>query len=276
MKKIAFFLLLCAVAWLVKMSYDFFQLSAQNSELQTAVQHVVKSNAVLNDQVAALKRDQQKGVNAPHQTENTTTLQSIDPMFVVAQQLSVIELALNQKQAITALEKLHQLDINIETLPFADELKQGLHQSVAKDLQLVQQFSQANLKEQERITALLQQVDQRLNEALKQRELTITVEEQAGFWQRWFKLERIGDVKVGLNQRDLILKEVQLRLMMARQLLIQDQYLEFQQELQQIQQILKLLPDAQAQNLITQINQLKQTPKLAIPQLNTRMLVGSV
>ena len=276
MKKLAFVLLLCAIAWLVKMSYDFFQLSAQNSELQTTLQQVVKSNAVLNDQIAALKRDQQIAIDQSNPTENINALQNIDPMFVVAQQLSVVELALNQKQTIVALEKLHQLDINIENLPLAAELKQGLHQSVAKDLQLVQQFSQANLKEQERITALLQQVDQQLGEALKQRNLSIPVDEQTGFWQRWFKLERMSDVKVGLNQRDLILKEVQLRLMMARQLLIQDQYLEFQQELEQIQHILKLLPDAQAQNLITHIDQLKQTPKLAIPQLNTRMLVGAV
>ena len=276
MKKLAFVLLLCAIAWLVKMSYDFFQLSAQNTELQTALQQVVKSNAVLNDQIAALKRDQQIAIDQSNPTENINALQNIDPMFVVAQQLSIVELALNQKQTIVALEKLHQLDINIENLPLAAELKQGLHQSVAKDLQLVQQFSQANLKEQERITALLQQVDQQLNEALKQRNLSIPVDEQTGFWQRWFKLERMSDVKVGLNQRDLILKEVQLRLMMARQLLIQDQYFEFQQELGQIQHILKLLPDAQAQNLITHIDQLKHTPKLAIPQLNTRMLVGAV
>ena len=276
MKKLAFVLLLCAIAWLVKMSYDFFQLSAQNSELQTTLQQVVKSNAVLNDQIAALKRDQQIAIDQSNPTENINALQNIDPMFVVAQHLSVVELALNQKQTIVALEKLHQLDINIENLPLAAELKQGLHQSVAKDLQLVQQFSQANLKEQERITALLQQVDQQLGEALKQRNLSIPVDEQTGFWQRWFKLERMSDVKVGLNQRDLILKEVQLRLMMARQLLIQDQYFEFQQELGQIQHILKLLPDAQAQNLITHIDQLKQTPKLAIPQLNTRMLVGAV
>ena len=151
----------------------------------------------------------------------------------------------------------------------------GCSPSVAKDLQLVQQFSQANMKEQERITLLLQQIDQLLSDDLKNRNLNIPTDEQAGFWQRWFKLERINDVNIGLNQRDLILKEVQLRLMMARQILIQDQYLEFQQELEQIQSILKVLPDAQAQTLIKQLNQLKQTPKIAVPQLNTRALVGA-
>ena len=275
MKKIALVVLLCAIAWLVKISYDFFQLSAQNAELQGTLQQIVKDNAVLNDQLAALKRNQKTTDTEVSKTLNEVNVQGVDPMFLVAQQLSVVELALSQRQTIVALEKLHQLDINIQNLPLADELKQGLHQSVAKDLQLVQQFSQANMKEQERITLLLQQIDQLLSDDLKNRNLNIPTDEQAGFWQRWFKLERINDVNIGLNQRDLILKEVQLRLMMARQILIQDQYLEFQQELEQIQSILKVLPDAQAQTLIKQLNQLKQTPKIAVPQLNTRALVGA-
>lgn len=275
MKKIALVVLLCAIAWLVKISYDFFQLSAQNAELQGTLQQIVKDNAVLNDQLAALKRNQKATNTEVPKTLNEVNVQGVDPMFLVAQQLSVVELALSQRQTIVALEKLHQLDINIQNLPLADELKQGLHQSVAKDLQLVQQFSQANMKEQERITLLLQQIDQLLSDDLKNRNLNIPTDEQAGFWQRWFKLERINDVNIGLNQRDLILKEVQLRLMMARQILIQDQYLEFQQELEQIQSILKVLPDAQAQTLIKQLNQLKQTPKIAVPQLNTRALVGA-
>lgn len=276
MKKIILVVLLCAIAWLVKISYDFFQLSAQQVELQNTLQRVIKDNAVLNDQVAALKRDQYSTVNTTAVQQNTIEMPDIDPMLVVAQQLTVVELALSQRQSVLALEKLHQLDLSIGNLPLADALKTGLSQSIAKDQKLVQQFSQANLKEQERITALLQQIDHLLNDALKHRNLSIQSETNSGFWQRWFKLERLGDVNIALSQRDLILKEVQLRLMMARQILMQDQYLEFQQELDDIQAILKALPDAQVQTLIKNINELKQTPKLATPQLNTRALVGMI
>ncbi len=69
---------------------------------------------------------------------------SIDPIFVVKQQLDLIEFMLQQQKFNDALDKLMHLDRNLEQYALAPSLKQSLHQVIQKDQQAIQQFVQCS------------------------------------------------------------------------------------------------------------------------------------
>jgi len=97
---------------------------------------------------------------------------------------------------------------------------------------------------------------------------------QRSFWQRWIQIEPADQPSTVLMQRHLVLKEAQLRLLIAQSALQQDQSVAFQQALNAVIEVLEQLPDAQSQQWIQQLKQIKATPITPIPLLNTRTLVG--
>ena len=62
--------------------------------------------------------------------------------------------------------------------------------------------------------------------------------------------------------------------MLANHALQQGQYLEYQQALIQIIQLLNKVPDAKSRQLIQKIQTLKDFTVIPVPLLNTRALVG--
>lgn len=283
MKKFLIVLILVCVAWIAKLSYDIFQFNQTQVAMQDTLQQLETQSANLNDQIVALQRQTPKSPesNASNVTTtgtgvqaSTTTLQ-VDPMVLIRQQLDLVDFALQQQQYHFALEKLAQLNINIEQYALAPSLKQSLHQVMGKDQQLIQQTVQARTEQQQQIQQLLQQVDVVLTSEIKQAQMKPVSEGDRPFWQRWFELQPAKQPATQLMQRAIILKEVQLRLLVAREALSRGQYLEYQKDLNEIIQILSALPDAQAQKLRKQVEKIKGFSIIPMPVLNTRALLGS-
>ena len=284
MKKFLIIVILVCVAWIAKLSYDLFQLNQTQTVMQNTLQQLESNNASLNDQLVALQRQNPKQSEAAATTASAPAAASepaansmlqIDPMVLIRQQLDLVDFALQQQQYHYALEKLAQLNLKLEQYALAPALKQSLHQAIAKDQKLIQQTVQARTEQQQQIQQLSQQLDLALTQEIKQGQMRPASAENSSFWQRWFVLQPATQPATQLMQRAIILKEVQLRLLVAREALTQGQYLEYQKDLNEIIQILASLPDAQAQKLRKQVEKIKGFSIIPMPVLNTRALLGS-
>lgn len=69
--------------------------------------------------------------------------------------------------------------------------------------------------------------------------------------EKWFRIEKVETPSINLMNRSVVLKEVQLRLLIAEQALNQGKMAEYQNELQTVMQKLNKLPDATSQQLKT-------------------------
>lgn len=283
MKKFLIIVILVCVAWIAKLSYDLFQLNQTQTVMQNTLQQLESNSASLNDQLVALQRQNPKPseaattASAPAAASEpaANTMLQIDPMVLIRQQLDLVDFALQQQQYHYALEKLAQLNLKLEQYALAPALKQSLHQAIAKDQKLIQQTVQARTEQQQQIQQLSQQLDLALTQEIKQGQMRPASAENRSFWQRWFVLQPATQPVTQLMQRAIILKEVQLRLLVAREALTQGQYLEYQKDLNEIIQILASLPDAQAQKLRQQVEKIKGFSIIPMPVLNTRALLGS-
>lgn len=284
MKKFLIIVILVCVAWIAKLSYDLFQLNQTQMVMQNTLQQLESNSASLNDQLVALQRQNPKPSEAAATTASApaaagepaaNSMLQIDPMVLIRQQLDLVDFALQQQQYHYALEKLAQLNVKLEQYALAPALKQSLHQAIAKDQKLIQQTVQARTEQQQQIQQLSQQLDLALTQEIKQGQMRPASAENSSFWQRWFVLQPATQPATQLMQRAIILKEVQLRLLVAREALTQGQYLEYQKDLNEIIQILASLPDAQAQKLRKQVEKIKGFSIIPMPVLNTRALLGS-
>lgn len=283
MKKFLIIVILVCVAWIAKLSYDLFQLNQTQTVMQNTLQQLESNSASLNDQLVALQRQNPKPseaattASAPAAAGEpaANSMLQIDPMVLIRQQLDLVGFALQQQQYHYALEKLAQLNLKLEQYALAPALKQSLHQAIAKDQKLIQQTVQARIEQQQQIQQLSQQLDLALTQEIKQGQMRPASAENSSFWQRWFVLQPATQPATQLMQRAIILKEVQLRLLVAREALTQGQYLEYQKDLNEIIQILASLPDAQAQKLRKQVEKIKGFSIIPMPVLNTRALLGS-
>ena len=100
MKKLFVVVVIVAVLWLAKLSFDLFQVNAQQTELMQQQTLLQQRNAGLNDQVVALKR-QLNGTTTEMSAATTSNASiaaeathSIEPMMVVGQQLDLVEFAM--------------------------------------------------------------------------------------------------------------------------------------------------------------------------------------
>ena len=278
MKKLLVLLLILSALWIVKISFDLYRLSAGQEALAQQQKALEQRNASLNDQLAALNR-QLSSPAAPAAANAggaapAPQASALQPAALIAQQLDLVEFALRQQQYPLALEKLNQLNQNLELYALAPALKASLHQAVGKDRQVVMQFINANAEQQGKLAAVLDQLDQGIAQELKAQYAQPAPQPERSFWQRWIQVESVQQPSPLLMQRALILKEAQLRLLLAQQQLHKGQYLAFQQELTEAAQILKPLPDAKARYFVQRLNELKKIPALTAPILNTRALIG--
>ncbi|OTG69400.1 hypothetical protein B9T25_02130 [Acinetobacter sp. ANC 4470] len=277
MKKIFILLLVLALLWILKLSYDVFKITAQQTELANNLHRIEQSNANLNDQLVALQRHVDvKGESVSSGEHDLKTIEplSIDPILVVKQQLDLIEFMLKQQQFNEALDKLMHLDRNLEQYALAPSLKQSLHQVIQKDQQAIQQFVSARVAQQEKLNVLIRQLDQALTQEINMPQLDASQPQSKYFWQRWIVIEPAKQPAVALMQRPLVLKEAQLRLLLAQQALQQGQYLEYQKSLVEIIELLNQIPDQKSRQLIQNIQKIKGFTVIPTPILNTRALLG--
>jgi len=280
MKKTLILLFILSLLWIVKLSYDLFNLTAQQTELNTSLHRIEQNNANLNDQFVALQRKVMlTGESAPANSQAAEDLKSIqaasiDPVIVIKQQLELIEFMLQQQQFTAALDKLTRLDQNLEQYALAAPLKQSLHQVIAKDYQVIQHFVGERMAQQVKVDRLIQQLDAALAQELQAPQLNVSQAPDKPFWQRWLLIEPAKQPATALMQRPLILKEAQLRLLIAQQALKQGQYLEYQKSLTEIIQLLNQIPDEKSRQLIQNIQKIKGFAVVPTPSLNTRALLG--
>ena len=278
MKKLFIVFFILSVVWLIKLSYDLYVLNAAQTELHQGVKQLHQQNANLNDQFVALKRQftaQQQNAGAPsaQAVAAVLTADMQNDIALVQQQLDLIEFALQQQQYATAIEKLNHLQNELDEYVLAPALVSSLQQVIAKDQDMLKKFVNSRLVQQNKLKEVLMQMDAEIEKEIQAPHLQ-SLETQRSFWQRWIQIEAAEQPSTVLMQRHLVLKEAQLRLLIAQNTLQQDQSVAFQQALNAVIDVLEQLPDARSQHWIQQLHQIKATPVTPKPLLNTRTLVG--
>lgn len=278
MKKLFIVFFILSVVWLIKLSYDLYVLNAAQTGLHQGVKQLQQQNANLNDQFVALKRQftaQQQNAGAPsaQAAAAVLTADTQNDIALVQQQLDLIEFALQQQQYATAIEKLNHLQNELDEYVLAPALVSSLQQVIAKDQDMLKKFVNSRLVQQNKLKEVLMQMDAEIEKEIQAPHLQ-SLETQRSFWQRWIQIEAAEQPSTVLMQRHLVLKEAQLRLLIAQNTLQQDQSVAFQQALNAVIDVLEQLPDARSQYWIQQLHQIKATPVTPKPLLNTRTLVG--
>lgn len=279
MRKILAFIMLLVVIWIAKLSYDSYQLSQQFDLLQQNMTQAEQTNANLNDHLVALQRQLATTTKAPASEPTTTSVNpnqnvTLSPVIVVKQQLELVQFALQQYQYVYAVDKLNQLNQSLHQYNLAPALESGLHSSIDQDKQAIQQFVLAKNQQQQIFDDLIQSIDRNLQQSQNDHSIELKREATRHFWEGWFQLEKVDRTPAELVNRGIILKEVQLRLLLARQAINDGHLTEYQHVLNLAIQQLEQLPDAQSQNLLKQVTKLKQLPTLSVPKLMTLGLLG--
>ena len=278
MKKLVVIVVLIALIWIVKLSFDVMQISAQQQQLSQSLHLVEKTNANLNDQLVALQRRNYTQDAAEQSAVSSAIPQedAIQPMEIVARQLDLVEFSLQQQQYHYATEMLENLDRELNEYALAPALKQSLHQVIQQDQKQIQQFITTRDAQYQQVSQLLQQLDQQLKQQVQQPELNPADVDDRYFWQKWLSIESAKQPATQLMQRQIILKEAQLRLLLARQVFMQGQYVQYQHEVNDIIQLLQQLPDQKVQQLVQQLEKIKNLNIVPTPSLKTRALLGAV
>ncbi len=279
MKKLFIVFFILSLAWIAKLSYDLFGLNSAQTELTQNFKQLQQQNANLNDQLVALKRQVATGQAANPETPNKGTVQDIprtdlqDDLPLVEQYLDLVEFALQQQQYAMAMEKLNQLSNQLEHLELAPALLGSLNQAIDKDREVLKQFINNRLVQQNKLKELLQQIDVEMEKEIQVQHQHRAIT-QSSFWQRWIQIESVEKPSAVLMQRNLVLKEAQLRLLIAENSVQQGQQIAFQQALKSVIEVLAKLPDTQSKQWIQRLEQIKAAPQTPTPQLNTRTLIG--
>ena len=278
MKKLVVIVVLIALIWILKLNFDVMQISAQQQQLSQSLHLVEKTNANLNDQLVALQRRNYTQDAAEQSAVSSAIPQedAIQPMEIVARQLDLVEFSLQQQQFHYATEMLENLDRELNEYALAPALKQSLHQVIQQDQKQIQQFITTRDAQYQQVSQLLQQLDQQLKQQVQQPEMNPADVDDRYFWQKWLSIESAKQPATQLMQRQIILKEAQLRLLLARQVFMQGQYVQYQQEVNDIIQLLQQLPDQKAQQLVQQLEKIKNLNIVPAPSLKTRTLLGAV
>lgn len=275
MKKFYILLLILGLAWIAKLSFDVSKITAEQQSLINNSHQLEKANSILNDQLVALKR-----VDQESNTKNTSEIQieklNNDVLLrnLIKQELVLVEFALKQNKPYYALDKIVELDQHLNTYPISLELKDGLEKAIEKDVYIIKQYVENLDQQNQMIQKVLQQIDLELTLEATDSYLVPKQTQDQYFWEKWLSIESVKQPAAHLAQRPLIMKEAQLRLIMARQILLNNQYNQYQIELNGIIALLNELPDQKAQQIIKQLESLKKINKISVPKLTTRTLVG--
>lgn len=285
MKKFLYLLWVLGVLWLAKLSYDSFLVSNQLTQLQDALHRAEQKNANLNDQLVALQRQPNAALQANQVQSNPNPRDdaknplkpsphsALSPTLILKQKLELVQFALQQQAFVYALEQLQQLDQSIEHYALADSLKQSLHHAIAEDQKVVQQFVLARNTQQDQLDDVLRNLDFNLQQQQHNQILSVAYDQKDHFWEKWFKVESVDQNLPELVNRKFILKEAQIRLLLAQQALARGQYLEYQSILNLVLVELNHLPDQSSQKIKLAVEKLKQTQMIPVPQLSSAAIL---
>ena len=95
------------------------------------------------------------------------------------------------------------------------------------------------------------------------------------FWQKWLKVDQVAEQTPALMNRKMILKELQIRVLLAQQALSNGELLAYQNILSLMLAELDSLPDQFSQKLKLKIQALKQKPMQPIPKLSSAAILES-
>ena len=276
MKKLIYFIILVAVAWLIKLSYDFRIVSGQVSMMQNELHQNDQKNAVLNDQLVSMQRqapavtEAVPAQKAPVEAASTGVSETV----LIRQQLELIQFALQQQQYVYAMEKLTQLDQALDDYAVADSLKQSLHQTLTQDKQSIQQFVLSRHQQLDKFEEAVQAIDTQMTREMANQKLQPSQSASGHFWQKWLSIEPVAQHSPDLVNRRLILKEVQLRLLTAQRAFTDGHLVEFDNAMLQAIQQLNNLPDHASKQLQGQLQQLQHMQMPAVPKLNSTVVLG--
>jgi len=276
MRKIVYLILLLSLLWLAKLSYDVAQYSQIVPQIQQQLSQTEQRSALLNDQLVALQR---QGQNADLNVENAkdvnTTINqtTLSPVLLVKQQLELVQFALDQQQFLYAIDHLNQAQQQVLKYAVSPALQQSLIKALEQDKQAIQQYVLAQTQQQQQLDNILQQLDQKLTDEIQNPTIKIQKNENNAWWH-WFKLEKVQRDSPDLINRGLVLKEAQLRLLLASQALHEGQMLEYKKSVQEVLQLLQGLPDRNTQQLKLRLEKLLNLPLQPAPKLTTLSLLG--
>src|SRR5690606_21579913 len=278
MKKIFILFLTLALAGIVKLSYDLYLLNSAQTELNGRLNQIQQQNANLNDQLVALKRlvvsnSSTAAVASGSENSQTVVVDTHQNLELVEQYLDLIEFALQQQQHAVAVEKLNRLKNEVAQLGLAPALAGSLEQAIVKDQETLKQWTNERVMQRNRLNELLSQIDAEIKKEIQLPHQASSTQTRS-FWQRWIQIEPVEQMSSVLMQRHLILKEAQLRLLIAQNTLQQGQQVAFQQASQSVIDVLEQLPDERSQHWIKQLQQIKAAPLTPVPLLNTRTLLS--
>lgn len=272
MKKLLILLCICSLSWMAYLSYDVFKIAQQQQDLVKTVEKIEQLNLSLNDQLVSIERS--KSNSNEKKIASNETSQEIAPQDLLKQQFDLIDFALQQKQYQYALQRLMTLDTQIENYALAPSLLYSLKQVIAKDIENIKQIMVKKEGHNQKILQVLNTIDQQIQQQIQHPQLKPNSQEQPYFWQNWFKLEPANQPSVQLMNRGLILKETQLRLLIAKQAMLNDQNEQYQIELDEAIHLLNQLPDQQAKEIQEKIKLLKKLGVVELPILETKRLIG--
>lgn len=276
MRKIAYFILVLGLVWLAKLSYDVAQYSQTIPQLQQQLVQSQQQYSLLNDQLVGLQRQlQDKNTSNTNNKLVTTpiTIDGIAPAVVIKQKLQLVQFAVDQQQFIFALEQLNQLQQQMAQHQVSPALQHGLIKAMEQDKQNIQQYVLLQTQQRQQFDTLLQYLDQQLQQEIQKPDIRLQKNSERSWWQ-WFKFEKVQRTPPDLIQRSILLKEAQLRLLLAEQALHLNQATEYRKSMQEVMLLLEDLPDRSSQQMKLRVQKMLNLPVVPAPKLTTLGLLG--
>lgn len=276
MRKIAYFILVLGLVWLAKLSYDVAQYSQTIPQLQQQLVQSQQQYSLLNDQLVGLQRQlQDKNTSNTNNKLVTTpiTIDGIAPAVVIKQKLQLVQFAVDQQQFIFALEQLNQLQQQMAQHQVSPALQHGLIKAIEQDKQNIQQYVLLQTQQRQQFDTLLQYLDQQLQQEMQKPDIRLQKNSERSWWQ-WFKFEKVQRTPPDLIQRIILLKEAQLRLLLAEQALHLNQATEYRKSMQEVMLLLEDLPDRSSQQMKLRVEKMLNLPVVPAPKLTTLGLLG--
>ena len=276
MRKIAYFILVLGLVWLAKLSYDVAQYSQTIPQLQQQLVQSQQQYSLLNDQLVGLQRQlQDKNTSNTNNKLVTTpiTINGIAPAVVIKQKLQLVQFAVDQQQFIFALEQLNQLQQQMAQHQVSPALQHGLIKAMEQDKQNIQQYVLLQTQQRQQFDTLLQYLDQQLQQEMQKPDIRLQKNSERSWWQ-WFKFEKVQRTPPDLIQRSILLKEAQLRLLLAEQALHLNQAAEYRKSMQEVMLLLEDLPDRSSQQMKLRVEKMLNLPVVPAPKLTTLGLLG--
>jgi len=276
MRKIAYFILVLGLVWLAKLSYDVAQYSQTIPQLQQQLVQSQQQYSLLNDQLVGLQRQlQDKNTSNTNNKLVTTpiTIDGIAPAVVIKQKLQLVQFAVDQQQFIFALEQLNKLQQQMAQHQVSPALQHGLIKAMEQDKQNIQQYVLLQTQQRQQFDTLLQYLDQQLQQEMQKPDIRLQKNSERSWWQ-WFKFEKVQRTPPDLIQRSILLKEAQLRLLLAEQALHLNQATEYRKSMQEVMLLLEDLPDRSSQQMKLRVEKMLNLPVIPAPKLTTLGLLG--